>query len=169
LANKLTTTGLGFIVLGVVACLGVVAIVAMKLKCTTPETATSQVRLSPVKPDVMLTPVSGPDVEELNFSETATTLSTATDTRTSPFSGYIKKVIVNWPEGCNNLVEVIFNHKTNQILPYPSRDGLILTGTHSFDLNHFVKQGDSIEMYVINHDNTFSHTVTAVMKLQGVE
>ena len=117
--------------------------------------------------EVSLTPISEPEIAELNFSESVTALGTASENRTAPFSGYIRKVTISWPDGCDNLVQVIFNHKTVQILPYPSREGLALTGTHTFDLNHHVKQGDTIEMYLINNDYTFSHAITAVVQLAG--
>jgi hypothetical protein len=110
---------------------------------------------------------------ELSYLLTVTKLATATQTKFTPIDGFIKRVTISWPRGCNFLVEVIFNHKRTQILPYPSGQAGTVVGIALNDfserLNPYwpVTRNDPLEMYLINHDDTNSHTISAVVHISG--
>lgn len=111
-------------------------------------------------------PIQTKEIHELIFSETAQPLDDANEVRFSPVSGIIKRIIIDWSEQSKKLVEVIFNHKTYQLLPYPSKEGLMLIGTHEFRLNRPIRQHDAIEMKIFNHDTNFQHVITAVVQIE---
>lgn len=115
------------------------------------------------------------DTAEMNYRETVDSLNTASQIRFAPIGGIIRRVTISWPRGCNFLVEVLFNHKTVQFLPTPETGG---TGTRGIALDNYtetldpgwsVRIGDPIEMYLINHDGQYEHTISAIVNIKKEE
>ena len=110
---------------------------------------------------------------EMSYMKEVSSLSTASQIYFTPNGGIINRVTVSWPRGCNFLVEVVFRHKTVQFIPTPDTGG---TGIKGIALDNFtetlwpnwkVRKNDPIEMHLINHDNTFAHTISAVVHIRG--
>lgn len=108
---------------------------------------------------------------EMVYRNTVSSLNVASQIRYTPVGGIINRVTISWPRGCNFLVEVLFNHRTVTFLPTPVKGG---TGTRGIALDNFtetlnpswpVERGDPVEMYLINHDNTYSHTISAIVHI----
>lgn len=110
------------------------------------------------------------DVAEIGFLKLASSLSSARQIRYTPISGVIEHVTVSWPRGCNFLVEVLFEHKRVQIIPYPTQGttrGIALDNfTETLKPNWPVMHGDAIEMVILNHDDTYDHTISALMRIR---
>ena len=108
-----------------------------------------------------------PRTIQLNYRMTASPLTEERETKYSPLTGTIKSAILHFPPGCNSLVEVFIFHKTKQILP-EGRIGIALDGaTQIFSINEPVKEKEPIEVRVINHDDTWEHTITCVIEIEG--
>lgn len=112
---------------------------------------------------------------EMTYRKTVTNLNVASQIRYTPVGGIINRVIISWPRGCNFLVEVLFNHRTVQFLPTPETGG---SGTRGIALDNFtetlnpgwpVDRGDPVEMYLVNHDSTYSHTISAIVHISKEE
>ena len=56
---------------------------------------------------------------EINYRVSTTALNVSRVTRYSPVKGRLNSAIIHFPAGCNSLVEVFVNHRTNQVLPQP--------------------------------------------------
>lgn len=114
------------------------------------------------------------ETAEMGFRKEAESLNTASEIYYCPIGGIIKRVTISWPRGCNFLVEVIFRHKTVQFIPTPDVGGTV---THTgITLDNFtetlwpswpVRRDDPAEMYLINHDNTYDHTISAIVHIEG--
>jgi len=113
------------------------------------------------------------DVAEISFLKLAESLTSARQTRISPVTGVIEHCTVSWPRGCNFLVEVLFEHKRIQIIPYPTQGttrGIALDNfTETLRPNWPVQHGDLIEMVLLNHDEDNSHTISALMRIRETE
>jgi hypothetical protein len=110
---------------------------------------------------------------EINYRITTTSLSTSRTQRYVPEKGKLISAQLHFPPGCNQLVEVIVRHGTVQILPTPVKGGTGSTGialdsaTRPFSLNFIpVEKNDLIEVFIINHDNTNSHTISVVILIE---
>jgi len=112
---------------------------------------------------------------EMTYRKTAASLKTASQTRWTPVKGIINRITISWPRGCNFLVEVMFNDRTVQFLPTPETGG---SGTRGVALDNFtetlnpawpVEKDTPIEMFLINHDNTYSHTISAIVHISKEE
>jgi hypothetical protein len=104
--------------------------------------------------------------EQISFLLTTPLLSTLSQFRIMPFDGKIERITISFPAGCAFLVEVMFNYKREQILPYPTlgvNRGIVLDDfTDNFLLDYFINRGERLEMVVVNHDGAFPHTISAI-------
>jgi hypothetical protein len=112
---------------------------------------------------------------ELNFHVTTGSLAQTRTTQYIPYSGLLNSAIIHWPNGCDGLVEAILNLKSVKILPYPAEGAVgtvVVAGvtylpvgiayndtTQPFSLNLPVEKRDPLELVIINHDDTNSHTL----------
>ena len=112
---------------------------------------------------------------EMSYKQLVGSLDTASQIFFTPIGGVINHVTVSWPRGCNFKVEVVFRHKTVQFIPTPDTGG---SGIKGIALDNFtetlapsweVRKNDPIEMHLINHDNAFEHTISAVVHICGEE
>lgn len=113
---------------------------------------------------------------EVNFRITAASLAANRVTKYSPIKGIINSAILHFPGGTEQLVEIFINHKSNQILPYPVTGGGVLhrgitldDTTQSFDIGEAVEQNDPLEVAVLNHDDSNSHTVSIIILIKKIE
>ena len=109
---------------------------------------------------------------EINYRITTESLAEQRITRYIPIGGLFDSAIIHFPAGCNSLVEVFINHRTNQILPTAvvggtqGNLGIALDDTtQSFEANVPVERGDPLEVVVKNHDASNSHTISVVLKV----
>ena len=110
---------------------------------------------------------SPPKTVQLNYRMTVSPLTEERETKYSPLTGVIKDAILHFPSGCSSLVEVFIFHKTKQILP-EGRIGVALDdATQKFSINEPIKKKEPIEVRVINHDDTWEHTITCVIEVEG--
>ena len=110
---------------------------------------------------------------ELNYRITTASLNISRTQRYSPVTGKLMSAQIHFPLGCNQLVEIMINHGTVQILPTPVKggtgsDGIALNdATRSFSLNNRpVEQNDLLEVYIVNHDNTNPHTNSVIILIE---
>lgn len=85
----------------------------------------------------------------------------------APFDGFIKQVIIHWPDGCNALVEVKVTYDS---LPQfcPSTDYLALNNaTPTFSFNVEVQADFSIIVEMRNGDAVNSHAITVTVSVEG--
>lgn len=113
---------------------------------------------------------------EINYRITTASLRSSRVTRYAPIGGILDSAILHFPSGCNSLVEIFINHRTNQVLPAPATGGtqgnlgIALDDiTQSFDINLPIEQGDPLEVVVINHDDTHSHTLSVILKVSDTK
>lgn len=105
---------------------------------------------------------------ELVYKQTVTLLNSGRTTQYAPKSGVVERALVHFPPGCNALAEVFIYYKTVQIFPEPP-GGLSLDDfTAPFTLNVKVTKGDPLEVLVINHDDTNTHTITVTLHIREV-
>lgn len=102
---------------------------------------------------------------EINYRREASALSSASQTIYSPVSGLLDWALISWPPGCNCRVEVILNHGTVQILPYPPGGIALDAATDKFTVNRQIQKGDPLEVRILNHASDFSHTITVVLNI----
>lgn len=105
---------------------------------------------------------------ELVYKQTVAKLTSGRATQFAPKSGVVERALIHFPPGCNALAEVFIYHKTIQIFPEPPGGIALDDFTASFILNIKVIKGDPLEVLVLNHDNTNSHTVTVTLHIKEV-
>lgn len=120
-------------------------------------------------------------IDAIGISETAEipyllevkSLATASQTFNPNIGGHITRATISWPRGCNFLVEVFFRHGTVQFIPTTDIGGTGVKGlaldnyTAHVNPNWHVRRGDPLEMYLINHDNTYDHMISAILHISG--
>ena len=105
---------------------------------------------------------------QLNFRNTVAALSEDYEIKRSLEDGTIKELVVHFPPGCNALVEVKVYHGSTQILP--EKGGLALDDTSpTFIVERAVKAGDPIRVEWINHDDTYSHTISVIVGIVPIK
>ena len=107
------------------------------------------------------------DTEHVVYRVETPSLTVVSEEELSPITGMLKSALLHFPARCNILVEVEIWHKNKKILP-STRDGISLDdATVRFTINEPVDIGDSIEVISKNHDNTYSHTIIAILEIEG--
>jgi len=105
-------------------------------------------------------------VRTINFRMTVNALSDSSSIEYSPVTGVIRSAVLHFPPGVNALCEVFIYHKTKQILP-EGRTGITLDdATQTFDINEPVVENDPIKVRVINHDDTWEHTIAVIVIIE---
>lgn len=106
-------------------------------------------------------------VRQMNYRVTASALTTQEETDDASISGIIDSIIAHFPPGVNALVELFVFHERQQILP-EGRTGVTLDdATQSFTINEPIEQGDKIKVRVVNHDDTWQHTISVIISIRG--
>jgi len=107
---------------------------------------------------------------ELSFLVSVDSLSTANQVIYTPGKGTIRRVTISWPIGCNFLVEAVLRHKRIPFVPTPSvgaNEGIALDNyTETITPNLWVDINEPIELYLINHDSSNSHKVSAIVHIE---
>lgn len=99
---------------------------------------------------------------QLNFRKSIAALAEEYEIKRAIWDGTIKEIIVHFPPGCNALVEIKVWHGSTQLLP--EKGGLALDdATPTFVDDREVRAGDPIRVEWVNHDDTYSHTVSVVV------
>ncbi|KKN87077.1 hypothetical protein LCGC14_0263470 [marine sediment metagenome] len=90
----------------------------------------------------------------------------------APFDGFIKQVIIHWPEGCNGLVDVAIEHAGKQFLPNPDYGQRYLSldaVTPTFVLHEPLRARHPITVEIGNADSANQHTVTVIIVVESLE
>lgn len=114
--------------------------------------------------------------EEINYRVETALLTTTRAIRYSPIKGMINSAVLHYPDGCDGLVEIKINHNTNQILPAVVTGGTGDIGiclddvtTHPFAIHKPIEQNDILEVVIINHDDSNSHTPSVIIQLDETQ
>lgn len=100
---------------------------------------------------------------QLNFRAEIPTLDEQKEKKYAPVDGIIKYATLHFPPGCNSLVESFIYHKKKRVLPN-SRKGIALDdATKDFEINEKVEMEDQIQVKWVNHDDSFSHTLSTII------
>jgi hypothetical protein len=103
---------------------------------------------------------------QLNFRQEVAALSEEHEIKTSLWKGTIKDIIVHFPPGANALVEVRVFHGSTQILP--EKGGVALDdATPIFGVERPINLGDHIRVEWANHDDTYEHTISVIVNIEG--
>jgi hypothetical protein len=103
----------------------------------------------------------------MNYRVTASALTTQEETDDAPISGVIQSITAHFPPGVNALVELFVYHERKQILP-EGRTGVTLDdATETFSINEPIGQGDKIKVRIVNHDDTWEHTISVIIAIAG--
>lgn len=83
-------------------------------------------------------------------------------TELAPHNGYIKKISVDWPLGCNHLVDIFAGHGLTQILP---REGTVALNGElwEWNFNEYVEDHEEIWVDMNNGDGGNPHLITAIL------
>ena len=110
--------------------------------------------------------VAALDIEQIPFSYNLAVAgavgSKVTLTEKSPYSGYIRQVVVHWPDGCDGLVDIRIGHGTKQFCP---KGGYLAlnAATPSYRFNERVEYGEEIWVEMLNHDGGNTHNVNCTV------
>jgi len=92
--------------------------------------------------------------------------STARLVEYAPFSGYVKEVIIHWPLGCNQLVDVAVGHGITQFCP--REEYLALNdATPSYYFNEYVDDHEELWVQLRNRDGGNPHTIVVTIRIEG--
>jgi len=111
----------------------------------------------------------------MSFLVAINPLNTASQFAYSPVKGKIRQITISWPDGSNFLVEALFRKGKIQIFPAQTLGTGLPTGValNNFTLptpmNYPVGENDALELYVINHDGTNTHHISAVLLIEESE
>ncbi len=107
---------------------------------------------------------------EVNIRQTTASLNTSRVIRYGPVKGILRHCTLHFPPGCNSLVEVFLNMRTEQVLPTPAigsgarNIGIALdSATQAFRIDAEVDKDIPLELVVNNHDDTEEHTISAIL------
>lgn len=86
----------------------------------------------------------------------------------APFSGYIKQVMIHFPDGCNALVDVRVGHGTKQFCP---KSGFLAlnNATPIFPFNEGVADREEIWVEMRNGDGVNPHNISCTVFIEGVK
>lgn len=107
-------------------------------------------------------------IEQIPFVRTLDPLKGATLYEYAPFAGKIKSVLIDWPEGCDHLVDVKVGHGVKQFLPKEGYLALNRT-TASWTFNDWIQDHEEIWVDMNNGDGVNTHHITVVVNIEGVE
>ena len=88
------------------------------------------------------------------------------------YNGYIRAVLIHWPDGCNSLVEIRVGVGTTQIVPTEDGEYLALNNAtiifppSPMMFNEKVVGGNRLWIEIKNGDDTESHTVSVVVFIE---
>lgn len=107
------------------------------------------------------------EIQTIAYRVTTPLASTNSQLKYAPISGKLYRVTFSFPAGCNLLVEAFVRRGTVTIFPYPP-DGIRLDdATKDYPLTETIEKHDPLEIYVVNHDGGFAHTITATLEIEG--
>lgn len=109
------------------------------------------------------------NIPQLNYKQTVSALDEDKEIHYSPCNGIVESALLQFPKGCEFLVEIIINHKTKQILP-TTRGGIALDDvSQTFHIGEPVMKQDPIEVVWKNYDGTYDHTCPVVVYIRKKE
>lgn len=101
-------------------------------------------------------------IEQLPFTRTLAPLEGRVIADYAPFLGYIKRVLIDWPEGCDHLVDVRVGHGTQQFCP---KEGYLALNraTPSWEFNELMEDHEEIWVDMNNGDGLNPHHITVTV------
>ena len=82
--------------------------------------------------------------------------------------GEINQIVVHFPAGCNALVAVRVYVGSEAVLPIIGDIALDDTTT-SFNLYHLINPYDSVRVEIVNHDDSWEHTISVIIDIKSEE
>lgn len=106
--------------------------------------------------------------EVLNFKHTLQPLTGDDFSQTVQMDGKISKVTLHFPPGVNALVDIRVLKGSSPIVP---REGAISIDafTMPVDTDVEVRKGETVTVSIDNTDDTYAHTVSAVVQITPKE
>ncbi len=101
------------------------------------------------------------------YRQTVPLLTSTTQTKCSPITGKITRLLFHYPAGCNGLVDAVIQKGTQQIFPFPPDPLALDDFTGTFAMNIDVDINEMIQVVLLNHDDTNAHTITVTMHIDG--
>lgn len=109
------------------------------------------------------------NIPQLGYKQTVSALEEKKEIHYSPCNGIIESALLQFPIGCEFLVEIIINHKTKQIFP-TTRGGMALDDvSQTFHIGEPVRKQDPVEVVWKNYDSTYDHTCPVVVYIRKKE
>lgn len=105
---------------------------------------------------------------QLKFREAIPALKARRYVDYAPIDGVIKQILINWPDGCEELVDVAVGVKNTWLVPSTERTYLALNNVSpSFYAEEQVEKGEEVWLVVDNGDEANAHTITVVVTIVG--
>ena len=116
-------------------------------------------------------------ITDLTFIETVLPLAGVMLTQKAPFDGRITEVTMQFPRGCNNLVEVVFGiRRGGSYVSYLPYNGLetetfiaLEDAIKPFRVNIKVELDDEVFVQISNTDGVWPHTPSIIVELENDE
>jgi len=104
----------------------------------------------------------------INFRKEVQPLTADSEIQEIYVNGTIKEIVTHFPPGCNALVGIKVFLNTQQILP---QEGVIAldNATQAFKLAVPCRKSDKLRVDWENHDDTYPHTVSVIVNIEGRE
>jgi hypothetical protein len=101
--------------------------------------------------------------EILDFSYEIPALGEKELTEKMPWNGWVAGAIINWPDGCNNLVGVRITVDDERMIPKNTSWIALNNVTVSLPLIRRVRKDRLIKVNMKNNDDTYSHFITVMI------
>ena len=107
----------------------------------------------------------------ITYRETVGALAGTRVSYPSELSGLIREINIEWPIGCNNLVQVAFGRGSEWLLPTtPATYMALNNATVKFALESArVVRDDRVWLEIRNTDGLNPHTISAIAIVEGVQ
>ncbi len=116
-------------------------------------------------------------ITDLTFIDTLAPLTGVLLIQKAPFTGRITEVTMQFPRGCNNLVEIVFGVRRGgsyiSVIPYNGlEDGTFIAledAIKPFRVNIPVKLDDEVFAQLSNTDGAWPHTPSVIVEIEADE
>jgi len=116
-------------------------------------------------------------ITDLTFIETLAPLAGVMLTQKTPFTGRITEVTMQFPRGCNNLVEIVFGVRRGgsyrSFIPYNGiENGTFIAledAIKSFRVNIPVILDEGVFVQIANTDGVWPHTPSVIVEIEADE
>lgn len=107
---------------------------------------------------------------QVSFRRPHTTVPGTTErilSEASPISGKVNTIVLHYPNGCNQLVEITCYINQEPILPIVGDFIALKDATEKFPINRLVRKDDKLRVKIANTD-VGPHTPNIIWNMEGV-